>query len=154
MLEAPVSIAEIKVALWSIGDDKSPGPDGFSAKFFKASWDITGAELCAAVKEFFTNGKLLRQFNHTIISLVPKVDDPARVEHYRPIALCNVVYKIVSKIMTLRLGKCLGSLIDPAQSAFVEGRLMSDNIFLVQELLRNYNVTRETRLLLLECGSC
>ena len=128
-----------------MGDDKSPGPDGFNAKFFKATWDITGREVCAAVKEFFINGKLLRQLNHTIISLIPKVESPDRVEHYRPISCCNVVYKIISKVMTLRLGTCLGSLIDPAQSAFVEGRLMSDNIFLVQELLRKYSVKRDTR---------
>lgn len=145
MLAAPVSNAEIKAALWSIGDDKAPGPDGFTAKFFKSTWDITGAEVCAAVKEFFINGKLLRQVNHTIISLIPKVEQASFVEQYRPISCCNVIYKIISKVMTSRLSKCLAPLIDPAQSAFVAGRLMSDNIFLVQELLRKYEVKRDTR---------
>ncbi len=144
-LVASVSNAEIREAIWSMGDDKSPGPDGFSAKFYKATWDTTGPEVCAAVKEFFENGKLLRQFNHTIVSLIAKVGAPDRVEHYRPISCCNVIYKIISKVMTSRLGKCLGNVIDSAQSAFVGGRLMSDNIFLVQELLRKYNVKRETR---------
>ena len=58
-----VSNQEIKEALWDIGDTKAPGSDGFSARFFKATWNDTGAEVCAAVKEFFQNGRLVRQLN-------------------------------------------------------------------------------------------
>ena len=76
MLISPVTIAEIKEALWDVGDDKSPGPDGFGARFFKTSWDITGPEVCSAVKEFFSSGSLLKQLNHTIIAPIPKVDAP------------------------------------------------------------------------------
>lgn len=97
------------------------------------------------VKEFFANGRLLGQLNHTVVSLVRKTDNPSLVEHYRPISCCNVIYKVISKVMTKRLGSCLGYLKDPPQAAFVSGRLMSDNIFLVQELLRRYNVKREAR---------
>ena len=145
MLVAPVSNVEIKEALWAMGDDKAPGPDGFNAKFYKASWDLTGPEVCAAVKEFFRNGHFLKQFNHTIVSLIPKVEEPLRVDQYRPISCCNVIYKVISKVLTNRLGKCLGTVINSAQSAFVGGRLMSDNIFLVQELLRRYNVKRDAK---------
>ena len=67
------------------------------------------------------------------------------MSQFRPISCCNTVYKVISKIMTERLALCLGDIIDQAQGAFVKGRLMSDNIFLVQELLKRYNVTRETR---------
>ena len=101
--------------------------------------------MCAAVKEFFVNGRLFGQLNHTVVSLIPKVDEPLKVEQFRPISCCNVVYKIISKLMTKRLGTCLTYLIDPAQGAFVQGKHMTDNIFLVQELLRKYNIKRETR---------
>ena len=145
MLSAPIAISEIKAALWAIGDEKSPGPDGFGARFFKASWDVTGPELCSAVKEFFTSGRLLKQLNHTIIAPIPKVDTPTAVSQFRPISCCNVVYKVISKVMAIRLSACLGSVIDEAQNAFVEGRQMTDNIFLLQELLRRYMIKRETR---------
>lgn len=145
MLTSPVEISEIKAALWAIGDEKSPGPDGFGARFFKASWDVTGAELCLAVREFFTSGTLLKQLNHTIIAPIPKVDSPTAVSQFRPISCCNVVYKVISKVMAIRLSTCLGSIIDEAQNAFVEGRQMTDNIFLLQELLRRYLIKKETR---------
>lgn len=55
-----MSDLEIKEALFSFGDDKAPGPDGFSAAFFKSCWDIVGRSVCEAVEEFFTYGKLLK----------------------------------------------------------------------------------------------
>lgn len=75
MLVAPVSNEEIKRALWSIGDDKAPGPDGYTAKFFKDTWEITGREMCSATKEFFANSTLLKQVNRTVVSLIPKTEE-------------------------------------------------------------------------------
>ncbi|GJY27406.1 reverse transcriptase domain-containing protein [Tanacetum coccineum] len=68
----PVTRQEVKSALFSMGNDKSPGPDGYTAAFFKESWDIVADDFVAAVCEFFINGKLLRELNHTIIALIPK----------------------------------------------------------------------------------
>nr|GEV19289.1 hypothetical protein [Tanacetum cinerariifolium] len=67
-----VTLQEVKSALFSMGNDKSPGPDGYTAAFFKESWDIMADDFVAAVREFFANGKLLRELNHTIIALIPK----------------------------------------------------------------------------------
>ena len=137
-----VSSDEIKEALFSIGNDKAPGPDGYSALFFKSAWDILGVQLCDAVKEFFLSGALLKQVNHTLIVLVAKSAHAHSVGDFRPVACCNVIYKVISKILAARLGKVLGSIIDLSQSAFVEGRSMIENIHLVQELLRKYNRKR------------
>ncbi|GKD96732.1 hypothetical protein Tco_1380629, partial [Tanacetum coccineum] len=71
-----VSDAEIKSALFSMSDDKAPGPDGFTAVFFKKAWDIVGDNFSCAIRDFFSNGKLLREINHTIIALIPKVTTP------------------------------------------------------------------------------
>jgi len=137
-----VSSEEIKEALFSIGNDKSPGPDGYGALFFKSAWDILGEDLCNAIKEFFASGSLLKQINHTLIVLVAKSSHAHSVGDFRPIACCNVMYKVISKILAARLAGVLGGIIDPAQAAFVEGRCMIDNIHLVQELLRKYNRKR------------
>nr|GEU38638.1 hypothetical protein [Tanacetum cinerariifolium] len=67
-----VTLQEVKSALFSMGNDKSPGPGGYTAAFFKESWDIVADDFVAAVREFFANGKLLRELNHTIIALIPK----------------------------------------------------------------------------------
>ena len=138
LLTRPVLDEEIKTTLFGIGDDKALGPDGFTACFFKKSWGIVGADVCAALKEFFRSGKILKQINHATIVLVPKSGNASKVEDFRPIACCNVVYKIISKILALRLSPILEDLIDPAQSAFVPNRSMTENIYLVQELLRKY----------------
>ncbi|GJX28323.1 putative RNA-directed DNA polymerase [Tanacetum coccineum] len=137
-----VSDDEIKKALFSIDGNKAPGPDGFSANFFKDSWSIVGSEVCQAVKDFFRNGKLLKEVNATIISLVPKTATPSIVSDYRPIACCNVVYKIISKIISNRLKVVLGSLVDENQCAFIPSRQISDNILLSQELMRGYHRDR------------
>nr|GEW84627.1 hypothetical protein [Tanacetum cinerariifolium] len=85
-----VSSQEVKSAMFSMGNDKSPGPDGFTTAFFKDTWDIIGLDVTKAVCEFFTNGCLLKELNHTILALIPKVNAPARVNDYRPISYRGV----------------------------------------------------------------
>ncbi|GKB29313.1 RNA-directed DNA polymerase, eukaryota, reverse transcriptase zinc-binding domain protein, partial [Tanacetum coccineum] len=67
-----VSDDEVKAALFDINDQKAPAPDGFTSRFFKASWGVVGKDVCSAVKEFFTSGKMLGELNTTLISLIPK----------------------------------------------------------------------------------
>ncbi|GJW62043.1 putative RNA-directed DNA polymerase [Tanacetum coccineum] len=137
-----VSDKEIKDTMFSMGDNKAPGPDGFSAAFFKEAWDIIGVDVCKAIKEFFTNGILLKELNHTIIALIPKVNSPVRINDYRPISCCNTLYKCISKILANRMKESLSELISLNQSAFVPGRRIADNILLTQELMHNYHLDR------------
>nr|GEW68377.1 hypothetical protein [Tanacetum cinerariifolium] len=76
-----VSSQEVKSAMFSMGNDKSPGPDGFMAAFFKDTWDIIGLDC-----EFVTNGRLFKELNYTILALIPKVNTPACVNDYKPIS--------------------------------------------------------------------
>ena len=94
------------------------------------------------MKEFFTSGQILKQINHVVLALIRKWKDADKVEDFRPIACCNVVYKVISKIIASRLAPALSSIVDPSQSAFIQHRSMMDNIFLLQELLRNYGRKR------------
>ncbi|GJR26775.1 RNA-directed DNA polymerase, eukaryota, reverse transcriptase zinc-binding domain protein [Tanacetum coccineum] len=114
-----VSEVEVKNAMFEIEDSKAPGPDGFTVRFYKSAWSIIGKDICKAVQEFFITGKLLGEVNATLISLVPKVQNPDKVFEFRPIACCNVMYKCISKIITNRLKGVLGNLIHESQSAFI-----------------------------------
>ena len=93
--------------------------------------------MCSAVQEFFCTGKLLKKFNATVIALIPKVEHPTTVWQFRPIALCNVLYKCITKIIANRMKFCLGDLVDDVQNAFIPGRRISDNILLTQEIMKN-----------------
>nr|GEW26151.1 hypothetical protein [Tanacetum cinerariifolium] len=137
-----VSDQEIKDAIFSMRNDKSPGPDGYTAAFFKEAWDIISKDIMLAIREFFVNGKLLKELNHTIIALIPKVSSPAWVNDYRPISCCNVLFKCISKIIANRIKESLKMLVSSNQSAFVPGRNITDNILLAQELMHNYHLDR------------
>ncbi|XP_028190711.1 uncharacterized protein LOC114376680 [Glycine soja] len=131
-----------KQKVWNIisvmANNKAPGPDGFNVLFFKKAWNIVGDDIFAAVNEFFTTGKILKQLNHAIIVLIPKHDQASQVNHFRPISCCNLLYKIVSKILANRIAPVLETIIGETQTAFIKNRKMMDNIFLVQEILRKY----------------
>ncbi|XP_058761495.1 uncharacterized protein LOC131634890 [Vicia villosa] len=126
-------------ALQGIGDSKAPGLDGYGAKFFKTSWSIVKDDVVAAVKYFFTRGKLFRAFNSTVVTLIPKHDQANEVRDFRPIAGCTTVYKIISKVLTNRLGSMLHEVIHHSQAAFLKGQLIHNHILLAFELMKGYN---------------
>ncbi|GJU96733.1 RNA-directed DNA polymerase, eukaryota, reverse transcriptase zinc-binding domain protein [Tanacetum coccineum] len=130
---------EVKYAIFSMGND---GPDGYTALFFKEAWDIMANDVTNVVQEFFNNGTLLKELNHIVIALIPKVASPTRINDYRPISCCNVLSKCISKIISNRIKESLTYLISPNQYAFVPERRISDNILLTQELMHNYHLDR------------
>ncbi|XP_021736238.1 uncharacterized protein LOC110702800 [Chenopodium quinoa] len=138
-LIVPFSAAEIKDAIFHIGNDKSPGPDGFTAAFFKSHWSTVGKQVTSAIQYFFARGYMLKDWNRTFLVLLPKVDHPDNPSQFRPFGLCNVLYKCIAKCMTARLRKILPILISESQSAFVPGRLMSDNSLIAHEMLSYMN---------------
>nr|GEW43241.1 hypothetical protein [Tanacetum cinerariifolium] len=112
---------EIKAAMFDIGNDKAPCPDGYTSVFFKKSWDIVRNDVCNAVQDFFSNEKLLQKVNHSILALIPKVSTPSRINDYRHISCCNIIYKCISKIITNRLKEGLDDVVSKNQSAFILG---------------------------------
>lgn len=137
-LIAPIQEMEIKEAFFAVGNDKSPGPDGFSAGFFKSTWHIIKEEVVAAITDFFVSGKILKQINSTNLCLIPKIENPSSPSDFRPIACCNIVYKAITRIMAARLQNILDSIISQNQTAFIPGRLIMSNILICQDLVRGY----------------
>lgn len=101
-----------------------------------------GEDLSNVVLQFFENGKLLKEINCTTVTLIPKVSNSSYVEEFRPIACCSTIYKILSKILTIRLKTVVDYLVGRSQSAFIEvieGRCFLDNIILAHELIKGYD---------------
>nr|GEY88361.1 hypothetical protein [Tanacetum cinerariifolium] len=121
---------KVKSAMFDIGDDKAPGPDGFTSTFFKKGWEVVGNDVCNAVWDFFSNGYILKEINHTFLALIPKVTTPLKVNDYRPISCCNVIFKCISKILTNRIIEGIKEVVSDNQPAFVSGRWISDNILI------------------------
>ncbi|KAL1198665.1 putative ribonuclease H protein [Cardamine amara subsp. amara] len=129
---------EIRKEVFALPLNKSPGPDGYSGEFFRKAWGIVGEDFIAAVLECFTTGKMLKQWNCTAITLVPKKTGVERLCDYRPISCCNAVYKVVSKLLARRLESLLPEMISNTQSAFVKGRLLVENVLLASELVQGF----------------
>ncbi|XP_056842893.1 uncharacterized protein LOC130495512 [Raphanus sativus] len=124
-----------------MASDKSPGPDGFTCEFYKSAWPVIGNDFVIAVQSFFTKGFLPKGVNSTILALIPKKDDATKMGDYRPISCCNVLYKVLSKILANRLKQILPKFISTNQSAFVKDRLLMENVLLASELVKCYHKT-------------
>lgn len=138
-LDREVTKEEIKEVLFHMPGNKSPGPDGFTTEFFKGAWDVIGEDVTAAIQSFFTKGFLPKGLNSTILTLVPKKDEVKMMRDYRPISCCNVLYKIISKIIARRLKSVLPKCITLNQSAFIKERLLMENVLLATELVKDYH---------------
>jgi hypothetical protein len=126
--------AEVVEALNSIGDLKAPGPDGMPSVFYNKFSEVVGNKVTTEVMQVLNGGQIPDGWNETTIILIPKVKNPQKLKDLRPISLCNVLYKFVSKVLANRLKAILLEIISPAQSAFVPGRLISNNILIAYEL--------------------
>ncbi|XP_062113331.1 uncharacterized protein LOC133824459 [Humulus lupulus] len=111
ILTADFSLQEVKDAMFSISGMKAPGSDGNCSYFYQDNWNLVGLEVSAAVLSFLKLGKLLKEINATTITLIPKTICPDNVCDFRPIACCNIIYKIASKMICSRLRQILPDLI-------------------------------------------
>ena len=110
-LERGFTIEEIKKAVFSMSLDKSPGPDGMNAMFYQQHWDIVGPLVSKAVMDCLNEQAEIGAINSTLVTLIPKVKAPKTVGDFRPISLCNVLYKVISKVLINRLKPILPRII-------------------------------------------
>lgn len=137
-LELIPSNLEIHKVAMSLGPHKAAGPDGFNAHLLQQYWDVFGALVCEEVSKFFITGVMPSSIAKSNLILIPKVKDPCQVGDYRPISVCNVIYKIISKILTTRLKPYIARCVSSSQSAFIPGREIFENVILIREVLHSF----------------
>ena len=125
---------EIELTIFQLRPYKAPRLDGIPAFFYQEYWDLVKYDIFNYVQAFFHSGSLLKTLNQTFITLIPKNSCPDNVNHFRPISLCNVIFKVISKILVNRLIPLMDCLITPFQNAFIKGRNISDNILIAHEI--------------------
>ena len=139
LLMKPVEEAEITETLFSMPPNKAPGPDGYPMEFYRAAWSVIRKDFVTTVQSFFHFGFMPHSINATLLSLVPNTTDAEKLSDFRPIACCNVIYKVISKILARRLKATLPAAIEMNQCAFVDGRLLLKNVLLATEIVKDYH---------------
>ena len=135
MLTMLPSMEEIRNAVFNMNKEGAPGPDGFGAIFFQTFWDIVKIDVKNAVLEFFVNSWMMPNYNASTLILIPKTPNADTVSQYRPIALANFKYKIISKILADRVASIMPFIISRQQKGFIQGRQIKDCICLASEAI-------------------
>ena len=135
VLQSDISVKEVKNALFSMGEWKAPGPDSFPPGFYRKAWPIVGNTVVDFVRKVWSNPNDIQCVNKTDICLIPKVDKPEFVTQFRPISLCNTIYKVVTKVVVNRLKEVIDDIVSPYQTGFIPGRIIHENIVVAQELV-------------------
>lgn len=136
-LTKPYVREEVEVAIKQMAPLKARGLDRMPPLFFQIFWPEIGMDVSKAVLSCLNSGTLLNSINHTFITLIPKVNNPKTIAQFRLISLCNVIYKILSKVIANRLKPILNSIISEAQSAFIANRVITDNNLIAFESLHH-----------------
>jgi hypothetical protein len=132
---------EIWQILRSMKKNASPGPDGFNVSFYLSAWSWIGDDVTRLIQNFYRTCILPPHLNDTHIALIPKKVVCHLPADFRPISLCNVIYKIISKSLANRLKMHLPDYIHPTQQAFIEGRRISNNIIIAQEITHSFSLS-------------
>ena len=127
-----VTISEVERALKYFKRDKAPGPDGWPIEFYLTFFDLLGPLLVKMVETSRILGRVSPAINSTFLTLIPKVDRLATFANFCPISLCNLCYKLISKIAALRLKPFLDASISPQQFGFLKNHQILDPIAINQ----------------------
>lgn len=140
---------EVWATIKSLTYDKTPGPDGFTGRFFKVAWNVIKGQLMAAVERLFQEDvNKFYHLNSAYVTLIPKSSDAVAVKDFRPISLIHSFAKIVTKLLANHLAPKLSSLISTKQTAFVKGRSIHVSFILIQHTAKALHAQKESRVLL------
>ncbi|GJS70092.1 RNA-directed DNA polymerase, eukaryota, reverse transcriptase zinc-binding domain protein [Tanacetum coccineum] len=142
-LETPVSLDEVKNAVWDCGSSKAPSPDGFFFAFVKKYWDDIRVYIMKYVNIFLDTGSLPHGSSSSFFTLIPKVNNPIFIKDFRPISLICVHYKIIAKILANRLAKVIDKIVSHEQSTFIAGRQIINGPLILSEIVEWFKKRRK-----------
>lgn len=135
MLTNLPTIEEVKNVVFSMNGNGAPGPDGFGGYFFQEFWDIVAQDVFNATLQFFRDGWLLPNLNANVVAIIPKFPGAEEITQYRPTALENFWFKIITKVLADRLAVVAPKIISKNQRGFIRGRQISDCICSASEAI-------------------
>ncbi|XP_057450751.1 uncharacterized protein LOC130742662 [Lotus japonicus] len=147
LLEAAFSIDEIWEVVKNFDGNRAPGPDGFSMDFFKKFWNLVKDDLLNIFNDFYHSGRIVKGLNSTFIALIPKGGQQEEISDYRPISLIGSVYKLLAKVLSVRLSLVLPGLLSQNQFAFTAGRQIADCSLIASEIVHSMSSRPEGGLL-------
>eukprot|EP00253_Pinus_taeda_P007194 PITA_07194 len=147
-LNRPVNEEEARKVIKEMQNGKAPGPNGFDVGFFKACWGIVKHDILDVVEDSRENKIVLKALNTSFISLIPKQDNAMTPNRFRPIALCNVVYKIISKIIANRFKPLLPTLVYEEKTGYVEGRKILNDIIQTHKVVHSLKRNRQSGMIM------
>jgi len=131
-----------------MSEGKSLGIDEFTTNFFQTYYKTIGKEVWEVVEESITSGTILQDFNSTFLTLIPKEKQENEENKYSPISLGNVMYKIISKVVSNHLNPIMNSIISPQQGGFIEGRKIINDIILAHESIHYLKMKKNLGMLI------
>lgn len=137
LLFKPVTLEEIKSTLENFQKERSLGPDGWTTKFFIFFFDLMGEDLLEFVEDSRKKGDIFGGLNSTFLALIPKVSKSGSFDDFRPISLCNLIYKLISKILANRIKLILSKCLSSKELGFLKGRRIQDAIDSTHETLHS-----------------
>lgn len=117
--------------------DKAAAPDGLNPAFYQSSWKTMGLEVFQCCKKWLQGDPFPADLNNTNVILIPKIDNAASMKDFRLIALCNVLYKIMAKVLANKIKDVLLTVITENQSVFLAGRNIIDNFIVAFEVIHH-----------------
>jgi hypothetical protein len=147
-LDSPCTIQEIRASLKSFSKDKSSGPNDWTIEFYLHFSDLVGLDLPELVEDSRLSGKVVGALNSTFLTLIPKTTNPTTFFDYMPITLCNLCYKLISKIIATRIEPILSHTLLKEQLWFLKGRQILDAIGTTKECLHSIKSKNSKALIL------
>jgi hypothetical protein len=146
-MDAMINDDEIKYVVMGMHSEKAPGPDGFIGLFYKGCFEMIREDLSKAINDFYHHKcKSLHLVNEANIVLLPKRENPDKIDLFRPISLIHSFMKIITKIMASRLAPRMNEIVSTTQNAFIQKRSIHDNFLYVQKVIKKHHKSKQAAL--------
>jgi hypothetical protein len=148
IISRPFSVDEVKDALFSMKKNKAPGPDNIPIEFYQHCWPIGKNDIMNIFYAFHDGSLDVQRLNYGIITLLPKMSDANKISQYRPICLLRCIYKLLTKVLTIRVEPFVSKIVSFHQNAFMKNRTIVDGIMSLHELMHHTHVKKHVGVIL------